>query len=186
MENFAFGAACRLGRAVPRSIPSLNRFSSSALSRRSYTAVSHEVFVTPRKVRFVESEYAVPRESVLDVLASLRSAVPFLPAPVMFPVEVRVAAADNIWLSTAYGRDTAYVAIHQYVGLPYQEYFDVFESLAASVGGRPHWGKMHSLDAARLRELYPKFDDFCRVRDEVDPDGRFVNPYLARVLGVSS
>jgi L-gulono-1,4-lactone dehydrogenase len=184
MENFAFGTVCRLGRAAPRLIPSLNRFSSAALSRRSYTAVSHQVFVTPRKVRFVESEYAVPRESVLDVLEGLRSAVPRLSSPVMFPVEVRVAAADDIWLSTAYGRDSAYVAIHQYVGLPYQEYFDVFESLVASVGGRPHWGKMHSLEAARLRELYPKFDDFCRVRDEVDPEGRFVNPYLARVLGV--
>ncbi len=184
MENAAFGALCRVGRAAPRLIPSLNRFSSAALSRRSYTGLSHEVFVTPRKVRFVESEYAVPRESVLDVLASLRTAVPRLSSPVMFPVEVRVAAADDIWLSTAYGRDSAYVAIHQYVGLPYREYFDVFESVVASVGGRPHWGKMHSLDAGRLRELYPRFDDFRRVRDEVDPVGRFVNPYLARVLGL--
>ncbi len=184
MENAAFGALCRVGRASPRLIPSLNRFSSAALSRRSYTGLSHHVFVTPRKVRFVESEYAVPRDSVLDVLASLRAAVPRLSFPVMFPVEVRVAAADDIWLSTAYGRDSAYVAIHQYVGLPYREYFDVFESIVASVGGRPHWGKMHSLDAVRLRGLYPRFDDFCRVRDEVDPMGRFVNPYLARVLGV--
>jgi FAD/FMN-containing dehydrogenase len=101
----------------------------------------------------------------------------------MFPVEVRVAAADDIWLSTATGRDTAYVAIHQYVGLPYQEYFDVFESLAAEVGGRPHWGKMHSLSAAGLRPLYPRFDDFLAVRAAVDPEGRFANSYLNRVFG---
>jgi FAD/FMN-containing dehydrogenase len=100
------------------------------------------VFVTPRRVRFVESEYAVPRESLLDVLAELRAAVPRLAGPVMFPVEVRVAAADDMWLSTAYRRDTAYVAIHQYLGLPYQEYFRALESIAAAVGGRPHWGKM--------------------------------------------
>ena len=184
MENAAFGALCRVGRVAPRLIPSLNKFSSAALGRRSYTAVSHEVFVTSRRVRFVESEYAVPRESVLDVLAELRRAVPRLSAPVMFPVEVRVAAADDIWLSTASGRDTAYIAIHQYVGLPYQEYFDVFETVAGAVGGRPHWGKMHSLDAGRLRELYPHFPDFLRVRAEVDPEGRFVNPYLSRVLGL--
>jgi FAD-linked oxidoreductase len=184
MENAGFGALCRVGRAMPRSIPSLNKFSSAVLSARSYTAVSHQVFVTPRRVRFVESEYAVPRESLLDVLGELRSVVPRLSAPVMFPVEVRVAAPDDIWLSTASGRDTAYIAIHQYVGLPYQEYFDAFESVVAGVGGRPHWGKMHSLDAARLAELYPAFPDFCRVRAEVDPEGRFVNPYLTRVLGI--
>ena len=183
MENTAFGALCRAGRAVPRAIPSLNRLSSASLSARAYTATSHEVFVTPRRVRFVESEYAVPRESLLDVLAALRAGVPRLADPVMFPVEVRVAAADDIWLSTAYGRDSAYIAIHQYKGLPYQEYFDLFESIVADAGGRPHWGKMHSLDAARLAELYPRFSDFVSVRASADPGGVFTNPYLDRVLG---
>lgn len=183
MENAAFGALCRSGRAMPALIRPLNRLAAATLSARSYSAPSHQVFVTPRRVRFVESEYAVPRESVLDVLAELRAAVPRLTHPVMFPVEVRVSAADDIWLSTAYARDTAYVAIHQYVGLPYREYFRVFESIAGAVGGRPHWGKMHTLDAERLGELYPRFDDFRRVRDETDPDRRFANPYLEQVLG---
>jgi len=183
MENAAFGAVCRTGRAVPRLIKPLNRLAAATLSARSYSAPSHQVFVTPRRVRFVESEYAVPRESVLDVLAELRAAVPRLAHPVMFPVEVRVAAADDIWLSTAYGRDTAYVAIHQYVGLPYREYFAAFESIAAAVGGRPHWGKMHTLDAKRLGELYPRFADFLRIRDETDQERRFANPYLEQVLG---
>jgi len=183
MENGAFGAACRLGRAVPRLIPALNRLSSAALSAWSYTDASYRVFVTPRRVHFVESEYAVPRESLADVLGELRRAVPRLAEPVMFPVEVRVAAADDIWLSTGYGRDTAYVAIHQYTGLPYRAYFDLFESVVAGVAGRPHWGKMHSLDAARLGPLYPRFDDFRQVRTQVDPEDRFGNPYLNRVFG---
>jgi len=183
LENAAFGALCRTGRAVPRLIKPLNRLAAATLSARSYTDTSHRVFVTPRRVRFVESEYGVPRESVLDVLAELRGAVPRLTDPVMFPVEVRVAAADDIWLSTAYDRDTAYVAIHQYVGLPYREYFRVFESIAAAVGGRPHWGKLHTLDAERLSALYPRFADFLRVRDETDPGRRFANPYLEQVLG---
>jgi L-gulono-1,4-lactone dehydrogenase len=183
MENAAFGALCRLGRARPRLIPALNRLSSAALSSRSYADVSHRVFVTPRRVRFVESEYAVPRESLGHVLGELRREVPRLAEPVMFPVEVRVAAADDIWLSTAYGRDTAYVAIHQYTGLPYRAYFDLFESIVADVAGRPHWGKLHSLDAGRLRALYPCYDEFRRVRAEVDPGARFGNSYLTRVLG---
>jgi L-gulono-1,4-lactone dehydrogenase len=183
MENAAFGTLCRLGRAAPRLVPALGRLSSAALSSRSYTDTSHRVFVTPRRVRFVESEYAVPRESLAGVLAELRGAVPRLADPVMFPVEVRVAAADDIWLSTAYGRDSAYVAIHQYVGLPYRAYFEAFESIVAGVAGRPHWGKLHRLQAEQLRTLYPRFDDFRRVRDEVDPEARFGNSYLSRVLG---
>jgi L-gulono-1,4-lactone dehydrogenase len=183
MENGAFGTLCRTGRALPGLIKPLNRLAAATLSKRSYSAPSHRVFVTPRRVRFVESEYEVPRDAVLDVLAELRRSVPRLADPVMFPVEVRVCAADDIWLSTAYGRESAYVAIHQYAGLPYEEYFRLFESITAAAGGRPHWGKMHTLDAQRLGPLYPRFADFLRLRDELDPDRVFVNPYLERVLG---
>ena len=183
MENAAFGALCRTGRAIPSLVKPLGKLAAATLSHRSYSADSHRVFVTPRRVRFVESEYAVPREAVLDVLAELRQAVARLSQPVMFPVEVRVAAADDIWLSTAYGRASAYIAIHQYAGMPYQEYFAAFESIATAAGGRPHWGKIHTLDAGRLGARYPRFADFLRIRDEVDPDRRFANPYLDQVLG---
>jgi FAD/FMN-containing dehydrogenase len=183
MENAAFGALCRTGRAVPATIKPLNRLAAATLSKRSYSAPSHEVFVTSRRIRFVESEYAVPREALLDVLAELRAGVTRLADPVMFPVEVRVAAADDIWLSTAYGRDSAYVAIHQYVGLPYQEYFRLFESIATAVGGRPHWGKLHTRDAAYLGSAYPRFAEFLQIRDSLDPSRLFANPYLRQVFG---
>ena len=141
------------------------------------------MFTTARRVRFVESEYAIPAEAAPEILTELRREVPKLADPVMFPVEVRVAAADDIWLSTASGRPSAYIAVHQYCGLPYEAYFALFESIVAGVGGRPHWGKMHTLGADRLRKLYPHFEDFVRIRDEVDPGGLFTNPYLDRVLG---
>lgn len=182
-ENIAFGAVCRLGRTVPGLMKPLGRISSQLLSPREYSDRSHRVFVTHRGVRFVESEFAVPRESIHEVLAELRTLIGTLESPVAFPVEVRLAAADDIWLSTAYQRDTAYVAIHQFLGMPYREYFAGFAAIASSVGGRPHWGKMHSLDATALRERYPRFDDFRRVRSEVDPNGTFANEYLNRVIG---
>ncbi|MGQ0839940.1 D-arabinono-1,4-lactone oxidase [Actinokineospora sp.] len=183
VENAAFGALCRVGRRVPKLVRPLNKMSGSLISGRSYSDVSHKVFATKRRVRFVECEYAIPREAVGEVLAELRVRVPALADPVMFPVEVRVAARDDIWLSTAYGRESAYLAIHQYAGMPYRAYVDLFESVVAAVGGRPHWGKVHNLDATALRARYPRFDDFRRVRSEVDPEGRFGNPYLDRVLG---
>ncbi|MFC0429296.1 D-arabinono-1,4-lactone oxidase [Kutzneria buriramensis] len=183
MENGAFSLVCKLGRAVPSVVPTLNRVCASLWSERSYSDQSFRVFTTPRRVRFVETEYAVPRESLHGVLREFRSAIPRLRHPVIVPVEVRVAAADDIPLSTAFGRDSAYIAIHQYVGMPYREYFDTFEKIAGAVGGRPHWGKMHTLDAAVLAERYPKFEEFRAVRAKVDPTGVFRNAYLDTVLG---
>jgi L-gulono-1,4-lactone dehydrogenase len=183
MENAALGALCGIGRRVPRLVKPIGALTSRVLSPRSYSDVSHRVFVTSRSVRFVESEYAIPRAALPEVLAELRAQVPALADPVMLPVEVRVAAEDDCWLSTAYQRPAAYLAIHQYVGMPFRAYFDLFEAIAGAVGGRPHWGKMHALDAAALRERYPRFDDFTAMRSKLDPDGRFTNPYLARVLG---
>jgi FAD-linked oxidoreductase len=183
VENTALAGMCRLGRAMPRLVRPLHRTVDKVMSPRTYSDLSHRVFVSTRRVRFVESEYAIPRESLLDVLAELRREIPKLADPVMFPLEIRTAAADDIWLSTAHGRDTAYIAIHQYLGMPYRRYFDLFESITATVAGRPHWGKMHTLDASHLAELYPRFADFQRVRAEVDPHGRFTNPYTTRVLG---
>jgi L-gulono-1,4-lactone dehydrogenase len=185
VDNAAFGTVCLLSRAAPRLIPALNRYFSKHHYNRSYTDASHRVLVRPMRVRCVDSEYAVPREALVDVLAELRRTVPSLAAPVMFPIDVRVAAADDIWLSTSYGRDTAYIAIPQYAALPYRAYFDAFESIVAGVAGRPHWGKLHSLDVGRLRPLYPRFDDFLRVRAEYDPESRFGNAYLTSVLGPS-
>jgi FAD/FMN-containing dehydrogenase len=168
---------------VPATTRTLNRVCGSLLSERDYRDVSHRVFVTPRRVRFVESEYAVPRAALHDVLRELRAAVAGLEHGVIVPIEVRVAQGDDIWLSTAQGRDTAYIAVHQYLGMPYRRYFDAFERVAGAVGGRPHWGKMHALSADTLRDRYPHFDDFRRVRADVDPTGKFTNAYLDRVLG---
>ncbi|GAA4804930.1 D-arabinono-1,4-lactone oxidase [Actinomycetospora chlora] len=183
VENAAFGTLCRVGRAVPRTAVPLGRVASSVLSTREYGDQSPRVFTTRRRVRFVESEWAVPRERLAGVLDELRALVPRLEHPVLFPVEVRAAPADDVWLSTAHGRDTAYVAIHQYVGAPREEYFAAFGAVAAAAGGRPHWGKVHHLDADALRERYPRFEDFRRVRRDVDPGGLFTNAHLERVLG---
>src|SRR5204862_8178510 len=129
------------------------------------------------------SELTSPRAALVDLLTELCSRIETLPYPILFPIEVRVAAADDIWLSTAYQRDSAYIAIHQYVGMPYQEYFEAFWSIVDGVGGRPHWGKMHALGAEQLRERYPRFDDFLRLRSTVDPEGVFGNAHLDQILG---
>jgi L-gulonolactone oxidase len=183
LANTVFAGACRLGRAVPALAPGISAVSARALTERSYTGRSDRVFCTPRRVRFVEMEYALPRAVLPTALAELRRVVDGLPFKVLFPVEVRFTAADDIWLSHGYGRDSAYIAVHQYVGMPYEPYFRAFEAVATELGGRPHWGKLHYRDAASLAPAYPRFADFKTVRDRLDPDRLFTNPYLTRVLG---
>jgi L-gulonolactone oxidase len=182
LSNQVFAGACRLGRAMPRLVPAITGISARALSPRVYTAPSHEVFCTPRKVRFVEMEYGLPAAALPTAFEGLRRIVDGLPFNVVFPVEVRFTAADDIWLSHGYGRESAYIAIHQYVGMPYEQYFREFEALATELGGRPHWGKMHFRDASYFESAYPRFADFVAVRDKLDPDRRFTNSYLETVL----
>ena len=132
---------------------------------------------------FVESEYAVPRSSAQAVLAELRAWFARTRAPVPFPVEVRFIGADDVWLSTAHERDNAYVAVHQYHRMDPGPLFAAFEAIVAEHEGRPHWGKVHTLDADRLARLYPRFDDFRAVRDRLDAERRFANEHLRHVLG---
>jgi L-gulono-1,4-lactone dehydrogenase len=164
--------------------PRVNRIAAKALSAREYVDASYKVFCSSRDVRFKESEYAVPRAGVTDVIRELRSWIDRSGERIPFPIEVRVAAPDDIWLSTAYRRETAYVAIHQYHPLPHERYFGAFERIATEAGGRPHWGKMHTLGVEELRARYPRYDDFIAVRDRLDPGRVFANAYTAQVFGV--
>ncbi|MFJ6164070.1 D-arabinono-1,4-lactone oxidase [Micromonospora orduensis] len=183
LSNTVFAGACRLGRAVPALAPGISAVSARALTERRYTGRSDRVFCTPRRVRFVEMEYGLPREALPDALAALQRIVDGLPFKVLFPVEVRFTAADDIWLSHGYGRDNAYIAVHQYVGMPYEPYFQAFEKVAAELGGRPHWGKLHYRDAASLATAYPRFADFQAMRDRLDPNRVFTSPHVTHVLG---
>jgi len=141
------------------------------------------VFTSPRRVKFVEMEYAIPRSALVPALREATRAINESTWNVNFPIEVRVVPADDVWLSTAHGRDTAYLACHMYQGTRFDEYFAAIEQIMTSYEGRPHWGKMHTRDADYLRKAYPRFNDFLSVRDRVDPQRRFANAYTGRVFG---
>ncbi|MBR8741778.1 D-arabinono-1,4-lactone oxidase [Nocardiopsis sp. MG754419] len=183
MANRVFDRANRVCRRFPSLAPTMNRICARAWSARTHTDVSHRVFASEREVRFVEMEYAIPAEHTEDVLREARSIVNRSDHRVSFPVEVRFAPADDVWLSTAYERESAYVAVHMYQGTPYEGYFADLEALFTSVGGRPHWGKMHTRDRSYLEGVYPRWSEAMAVRERVDPHRRFGNVYLDRVFG---
>jgi L-gulono-1,4-lactone dehydrogenase len=181
LSNTVFGLLCRAGRAAPRLVPLMNHVSGRALGRRDYVDTSFRVFGSLRRVRFTEQEYAVPRAALVPLLTELRQLVDRF--QISFPVEVRVAPADDVWLSPAYDRDTAWVAVHMFEHVRYAGYFAAVEERALAVGGRPHWGKLHTRDAAWCATELPGFARFAAVRDRVDPDRVFSNEHLRHVLG---
>lgn len=182
-ENLAFGLVCRVGRRFPALAPRVAQLVTSSAGERETIDRSDRVFCSPRHVRFVEMEYGVPIEHVPAAVARVQELAARLPTPVLFPIEVRVSAADDIPLSTAHGRTSGWIAVHQYVGVPYEDYFAGVEAIMDDYDGRPHWGKLHHQRAATLRTRYPEWDHFALVRDRLDPDRTFANPYLTRVLG---
>ncbi|MEU2552022.1 D-arabinono-1,4-lactone oxidase [Streptomyces sp. NPDC013313] len=183
LSNGVFQVAQWAGRAAPATVPAIARISSKALSARTYTDIPYKVFTSPRRVRFVEMEYAVPRAALVDTLRELKAMVDRSGLRVSFPVEVRTAPADDITLSTASGRDSAYIAVHMFRGTPYQAYFTAAERVFTAHEGRPHWGKVHTRDAEYFSRVYPRFAEFTALRDRLDPERLFQNDYLRRVLG---
>jgi FAD-linked oxidoreductase len=183
LSNTLFGALNRVTNAVPAIIPSFNQVSSRLLSARSYSDVAHRVFTSPRTVVFREMEYAVPREAGLAALREARAALDASDLRITFPVEIRVTPSDDIPLSTSTGRDSLYLAFHTHRDADHREYFALMEPILRAHDGRPHWGKVHTRTAADLAPAYPRFEEFLALRDRLDPDRVFANPYLRRVLG---
>jgi FAD/FMN-containing dehydrogenase len=183
IEHHLLGLVCRTGRRFPGRVPRLNGAIASALGESRVQDQAHRVYATRREVRFTETEYAIPRAHAREALERALALVERRRLPILFPFEVRFAAGDDAFLSTAHGRETCYIAAHQYAGMEFESFFRGFEEIMDAYGGRPHWGKRHYQSAATLRDRYPEWDRFQAVRARLDPDGVFVNDHVRRVLG---
>ena len=183
LENHAFGVIQRAGRVRSSWIPGLARVTARTMSKSEVTDRSDRVFANERLVRFAEMEYAIPRAHLLHAVREVRRMIERSRLHISFPVEVRTVAADDIPLSPAYGRETGYIAVHVYWRAGYERFFSEVEAIMDAFDGRPHWGKLHYQTAETLRRRYPLWDSFSAVRDRLDPERRFGNAYLDRVLG---
>ena len=182
MENYAFGALCRVGRARPSLIPRLATALPSSGSRE-YVDQSFKIFASPRIVRFYEMEHALPVGALVPALREIRAMVDRKGYLLNFPVEVRFTKGDDVPLSTAFGRDSAYIAVHVYKGMECEPFFRDVEDILRAYDARPHWGKMHYRDAEELSKLYPRWDEFIALRNQLDPQRTFSNVYSDTVFG---
>jgi FAD-linked oxidoreductase len=183
MSNTLFAATTAFQHRMPSTTPAINRLSTRLTGNRDFSDRSYRVFATERNVRFREMEYALPVADVPEVLREIEKLIERRGWTISFPIEVRASAADNLWLSSAHGRATGYIAVHRYYREDPTEYFAAIEDIMKAYGGRPHWGKLNSRTAADLAPAYPKFADFVKARNRLDPQRVFTNAYLDRVLG---
>lgn len=183
LQNGLLSLICRTGRRLPRAVPRLNRTMAAALSETRDSDHAYKVYACRRYVHFTETEYAIPRACAREAVERALKLVEDRRLPILFPFEIRFAAGDDAFLSTAHERDTCYIAAHQYAGMEYAPFFSAFAEIMESYGGRPHWGKRHEQSAATLRDRYPRWDRFQAVRARLDPDGVFTNDHTRRVLG---
>ena len=178
LENTLFELISRLSRLFPSLAPAISRICGQFASGNQRLDWSHKVFASLRWVKFVEMEYGVPLKSFKNVIEEIEAEIADANHLVHFPIECRFVKGDDIWLSPAHGEDRAFISVHMYRGMPHEKYFAAMEKIFLKYGGRPHWGKMHSLKAAQLKPLYPNWDDFQKQRSIMDPDGLFETDYM--------
>lgn len=185
LENWVYWVISEMCRLAPPFCTTASKISAAAIASIDEVDYSHRLFATPRMVRFQEMEYNLPAKHLPQALERVRQTIRDQKINVHFPVECRFVRGDDIWLSPAYERDSAYIAVHMYRGMPYTPYFRLVEAIYQDYQGRPHWGKMHTLDSHAFSRLYPRWDDFLRVRQQLDPQGVFLNAYLRELLGLA-
>lgn len=183
LENGALWCLSEIARRAPGQCARVSRIAAACISSGRHVDWSHRVFATPRLVTFQELEYSLPIAHAAAALREIDACIRRERFAVHFPLEVRCVRGDDIPLSPAYGRDSIYIAAHMYQGMPFRRYFAAVEQIFRRYEGRPHWGKLHSLRAADLAPLYPRWEAFQAVRERLDPRGLFLTPYLAELLG---
>ncbi|MEO7197777.1 MAG: D-arabinono-1,4-lactone oxidase [Solirubrobacterales bacterium] len=183
LENWVGAGFASVARLVPATIPTLSKLATAGAGSSRRLDHSFRVFASERRLKFTEMEYAVPRANAREAIQAALDIANRRELKVAFPIEVRFVAGDDAMLSPAHERDACYIAVHYDRRGGWGPYFSAVAGAMAEFGGRPHWGKRHSLDVGELRKLYPRFEDFRAVRERLDPAGRFANDYTDRVLG---
>jgi L-gulono-1,4-lactone dehydrogenase len=183
LENWVGQLFALAARHLPSQVPRLARIIAGNVGRSTKVDRSFKVFASERRIRFTEMEYAIPRAHAVEAVRRVLELASRPEHQVAYPIEVRFVAADDALLSPSHDRATTYIAVHQDRKLNWEPYFRGVEAIMSEYEGRPHWGKRHFQSAEALATLYPRWDDFARVRAELDAKGLFGNSYVDRVLG---
>ena len=181
-EEYVVAGVNELVDLMPVLTETANKFLSALQTGQERVRWSHELFPTPRTVRFNEMEYAMPYAKGADLVREIVELIRKKKICTGFPVKFRTVAADDVWLSPFYGRESATISVHQYHKADPKPLFEPCEEIFRANEGRPHWGKMHTRTTGELSRLYPKFEEFRALRRRLDPKGKFLNEYLSTMF----
>jgi FAD/FMN-containing dehydrogenase len=146
---------------------------------------SYQIIPSVREHKFNEIEFSVPADAGWPCFLALRTLLQQHFPDVRWPIEYRTLKADDSYLSSASGRDSVTISAHEGIKHSHVALFNAVEDLFREYGGRPHWGKVHTHQAAELEVLLPQFRDFQQIRSTLDPEGRFLNPFLQGIFGIN-
>lgn len=178
-QEYLFSGGAEALRAMPGLAAPLHKLFTALMPRKQKVRWSHEVYPTPRTVKFNAMEYALPYETGADAVQEIVAAIRKQKLATSFPIAFRTVKADDIWLSPFYGRDSVTVAVHQYAKVDAEPLFTACEAILKHYGGRPHWGQLHTMTRDEAAAIYPKFDEFSALRRRMDPNDKFLNQHLA-------
>ncbi|MGB1217788.1 MAG: D-arabinono-1,4-lactone oxidase, partial [Saprospiraceae bacterium] len=182
IENGAFKVISEVSRIFPSQSKRMGQLCGFLVGESRRSTWSHQVYATARFVKFTEMEYNIPAENYVECMNEIVAKIEKEQYNLHFPIESRFVKGDDIYLSPAYQRDSAYVAVHMYKGMPFEKYLRDMEEIFNHYQGRPHWGKLHYKTSRELAELYPKWNDFHEIRKRMDPNGIFMNDYLESIF----
>lgn len=185
IENGLFWLLSEMSRTVPNTARIVSKVSALGIPNKEEQNLSYLQYASPRFVKFNEMEYSIPQDAMAEALRDIEGLFKRKKIDVHFPLECRYVQEDSIWLSPSYKRNSAYIAVHMYRGMAFSEYFSEVETIFAAYEGRPHWGKMHSLQFEDLVSLYPKLPEFLQVRQSLDPEGMFLNEYVRKLFHIT-
>lgn len=181
-DDRLFRLICGFVRSVPRSSAFFHRLLTKQMAageaKPDRVRWSWETFPSARNTRFNEMEYAVPRPMAGEAIRAVVARIRKDRIPTAFPIEFRFVQGDDVWLSPFHDRDSATLSVHQYALMDQKALFDACEEVFRTFEGRPHWGKQHSLTGRDFAWIYPEWQRFLSARQRVDPEGKFLTPYL--------
>ncbi len=184
VENIGYGALSELSKNWAWWTPRFSKFSADYVPKGRWVNWSHKIFATKRWVRFREMEYSIPRNHFENCMNEIVQTIHDKKFRVHMPMEVRYVKADDIMISPANGRDSVYMAVHQYIGMEYKEYFTTIEKIFLKYEGRPHFGKMNTLAYDGFKSAHPHWNQFISIRNECDPQQVMINPYLKGIFNL--
>lgn len=182
LENNVLQYASSLCKAMPQMTKLVSKWSAKAVPTGQREDVSYRLFATPRKVKFVECEYAIPIEQFEACFEELHNTLSRHPYAVHFPIEIRTQKGERGFLSPTQGRDCVFIAFHMYLGMRYEPYFRYVHYVATKYGGRAHFGKMNRYDEGEFKKQYAHHNIFLSHLEDFDPQRLFQTDFFKQML----